>query len=504
VSEGERGGASRRFPRASGVLLHPTALPGPQPCGDLGDAAHAFVDQLATAGQALWQFLPLGPTGFGDSPYQSYSAFAGNPLLVSARRLHEARLLPGLDVEVATRPDAPAADFAAALHLARELASRLAESLAAPAFRDEFEAFRQANPWLDDFTLFMALRESHGERPWLEWPESLRRREPAALAEARRSLAEPIRRHGAMQWAFARQWGELREHARARGVELFGDAPIFVALDSADVWAHPQLFALDHERRPTAVAGVPPDYFSATGQLWGNPLYRWGYHAADDFAWWRARLGRLAAIVDRVRLDHFIGFVRHWEIPVGAADAREGQWRDGPGEPLFRALERELGRLPLVAEDLGETGPDVEALRDRLGLPGMRVLQFAFGGDTGHPFLPRNLVEHCVAYPGTHDNDTTRGWWATLPDSERRFAREQLGESTGDIAWDLILAGLGSRADTFVAPIQDVLSLGTEARFNTPGRPSGNWTWRLSVGQFTAEIASRLREASAAAGRVRN
>jgi 4-alpha-glucanotransferase len=305
-----------------------------------------------------------------------------------------------------------------------------------------------------------------------------------------------------MQWAFARQWRALRARAHASGVELFGDAPIFVALDSADVWAHPELFLLDEHRQPLAVAGVPPDYFSATGQRWGNPLYRWEAHAADDFAWWRARLARLAGQVDRIRLDHFIGFVRHWEIPATAADARAGTWREGPGEPLFRAIERELGRLPLVAEDLGETGADVERLRDRLGLPGMRVLHFAFGDGTEHPFLPRNHVEHCVVYTGTHDNDTTLGWWATLGERERKFAREELGASTGDIAWDLLTAGLGSRADTFVAPIQDVLSLGSEARFNTPGKPRGNWTWRLPEGAFTPALASRLRDATRASHRL--
>jgi 4-alpha-glucanotransferase len=259
---------------------------------------------------------------------------------------------------------------------------------------------------------------------------------------------------------------------------------------------------LDAARRPVVVAGVPPDYFSATGQRWGNPLYHWPAHAADDFAWWRMRLRRLAACVDRVRLDHFIGFVRHWEIPADAADARAGRWREGPGDALFRAVERELGRLPLVAEDLGETGPDVEALRDRLGLPGMRVLHFAFDDGPEHPFLPRNHVEHCVVYTGTHDNDTTRGWWETLGARERAFAQEQLGPSTGDIAWDLVLAGLHSRADTFVAPVQDVLSLGSEARFNTPGKPRGNWTWRLPAGAFAPEVAERLRQAAAASGRL--
>ena len=485
------------------MLLHPTALPGPQASGDLGAAAHAFVDQLAAAGQSLWQVLPLGPTGFGDSPYQSFSAFAGNPVMVSAASLHEAGLISAADVASVPRGEGASADFGAAMRGARHIAASLSAALARAEHREALERFRSSNPWLNDFTLFMALRDAHEHVAWLEWPEPLRLREPLALEQARRSLAEPIRRHEAMQWAFARQWSELRVRARAGGVELFGDAPIFISLDSADVWARPELFLLDAAHRPTAVAGVPPDYFSATGQLWGNPLYRWEAHAAEDFAWWRARIGHLATQVDRVRLDHFIGFVRHWEVPADALDAQVGSWRDGPGEALFLALARELGGLPLVAEDLGEAGADVEALRDRFGLPGMRVLQFAFDGDLKHPFLPRNLVEHCVAYTGTHDNDTTRGWWATLGEHERRFAREQLGATSGDIAWDLIHAGLASRADTFVTPMQDVLSLNSEARFNTPGVPSGNWTWRLAEGQWAPKVVARLREATASTGRLR-
>ncbi len=492
-----------RFPRSSGLLLHPTALPGPQACGDLGQAAHAFVDQLAAAGQSLWQVLPLGPTGFGDSPYQGFSAFAGNPSLVSAERLREAGLLTADDVTRVRAPSSDAADFGAAVEGARHVAARLADTLERPEHRHELPSLRDSAPWLADYVLFMALREAHEHKPWTSWPEPLRRRDPAALAEAARALDSPIRRHEAMQWAFARQWRELRAHARSRGVELFGDVPIFVAFDSAEVWAAPGLFALDEHGQPSAVAGVPPDYFSATGQRWGNPLYRWEAHAADDFAWWRARLATVGGMVDRVRLDHFIAFVRHWEVPADAPDARAGRWVAGPGIALFRALERELGALPLVAEDLGETGPDVESLRDELGLPGMRVLHFAFDGDPSHPFLPHRHVGNCVVYTGTHDNDTTLGWWATLGEREQRFAREYLGESCGDIAWDLIRAGMHSVADTFVAPIQDVLSLGSEARFNTPGAPRGNWTWRLSQGQFSPAVQARLREVTHETGRSR-
>ena len=490
-----------RFARSSGLLLHPTALPGPSACGDVGAAAHAFVDFLSRAGQSLWQVLPLGPTAFGDSPYQCFSAFAGNPLLVSAARLGEQGLLgDGTLSRLPSRRDA--ADFGAAHEAARAIASDLAVRIEAHTRRDEFEAYRARTPWLADYSLYMTLREAHDGRAWPEWPDALRRREPSALADARRSRARAIREHELMQWAFDEQWRELRAHAHSRGVAILGDAPIFVALDSADVWAHPELFELDADERPTGVAGVPPDYFSATGQLWGNPLYRWEAHAADGFAWWCARLEALLGWVDRVRIDHFIGFVRYWEVPPDAPDARGGRWQPGPGEALFLALSRRLGKLPLVAEDLGETGDDVAELRDELGLPGMCVLQFAFDGDRENPFLPRNVDANRVAYTGTHDNDTTLGWWTGLTDAERKLVRDELGPSTGDIAWDLITAGMGSAADTFVAPVQDVLSLGREARFNTPGCASGNWTWRLADGQLTPGHAERLRALAVAHGRA--
>ena len=491
-----------RFPRSSGILLHPTALPGPFACGDLGPAAGAFVDFLADAGQMLWQVLPLGPTGFGDSPYQSFSAFAGNPLLVSAERLVEDGLLSAEERDRLPAGGGTASDFAAAGQGARAVAAAVAARIETHALAPEFEAYRAGTRWLEDYALFMAIRDAHGGTAWHDWPEPLRERDPAAFAEVRRSLAGEIRAHEAMQWTFARQWRRLRDHAHARGVQILGDAPIFVALDSADVWAHPELFELDAGGRPTGVAGVPPDYFSATGQLWGNPLYRWEAHAAGGFAWWSDRLATLLERVDRVRLDHFIGFVRYWEVPPDAPDARGGRWQPGPGAGLFLALGQRLGPLPLVAEDLGETDEEVAELRDSLGLPGMCVLQFAFDGDRDNPFLPRNHEPNRVVYTGTHDNDTTLGWWASAGEAERDTLRQELGPSSGDIAWDLIAAGMGSRADTFVAPIQDVLSLGSEARFNTPGHPAGNWTWRLREAQLTPAHAERLRALAVEHGRV--
>jgi 4-alpha-glucanotransferase len=460
------------------------------------------VDFLAAAGQSLWQILPLGPTGFGDSPYQCFSAFAGNPLLLSPELLVRDGLLMADDLARLPARRSAGVDFGTAVASARRLGELLCERLPKHALAADLEAFRTRTPWLADYALFMAIRDAHDGQPWSEWPEPLRLRDGNALVHARHALAPAVYAHEALQWAFERQWSHLRVYAHTRGVQVLGDAPIFVAYNSADVWANRGLFALDAHGHPTAVAGVPPDYFSESGQLWGNPLYRWQAHAADGFAWWRSRLAALTALVDRVRLDHFIGFVRHWEVPAGATDARGGRWQPGPGEALFRAIEHELGALPLVAEDLGETGADVADLRDRLELPGMRVLQFAFGGDATNAFLPHLHVPHTVVYTGTHDNDTTLGWWASLGARERAFARDYLGPSCGDIAWDLLHAGMASVADTFIAPVQDALSLGGEARLNTPGRASGNWGWRLADGQLDAVLAARLHALAATYGRL--
>ena len=479
--------------RKSGLILHPTSLPGPFACGDIGPAAHAFVDFLADAGQSIWQVLPLGPTGYGDSPYQCFSAFAGQPLLVSPEALAADELLSRHELAALPPRTGAGTDYGAAVAGSARVAEALAGHLHGHALEERFEAFRASTPWLAEHARFMAIREAHGGRPWHEWPQALRGRDAAALAEADRALAPALRRHAAMQWAFAEQWAALRKHAHERQVSLLGDAPIFVAYDSTDVWASPGLFELDTHGRPTGVAGVPPDYFSETGQMWGNPLYRWSEHATTGYAWWIARLRALMALVDSVRLDHFIGFVRYWEVPPDAPDARRGQWRPGPGEALFRALESALGGLPLVAEDLGETGPQVEKLRDDLGLPGMKILQFAFGDDAKNPFLPAQHVPNSVVYTGTHDNDTVHGWWAQASKAEREFAREVLGESCGDIAWDLIEAAMASIARTAIVPVQDVLSLGAEARFNTPGKAAGNWTWRLTDRQLLPEHAARLR-----------
>ncbi len=484
-----------RFARSSGSLLHPTSLPGPYGIGDLGSEARRFVDFLSLSGQTVWQVLPLGPTGFGDSPYQCFSAFAGNPYLISPDRMVEDGLLTAL--EAAAHPVFPddAVDFGPVISWKQSLLARAAGTFASNAahpLQGEFHAWRQAQPWLADFALFMALKDAHGGASWDVWPQALRRREPQALAEARANLGSGVHANEFAQWCFDRQWLEVRMYAHARGIELLGDAPIFVSYDSADVWVRPDLFHLDDHGRPTVIAGVPPDYFSETGQLWGNPLYRWDAAAKEDYQWWADRLRATLRQVDRVRLDHFIGFSRYYEIAAGAPDAREGKWMPGPGGALFEALERHLGKLPLVAEDLGEISPEVAQLRDRFELPGMCILQFAFTGPD-NPFLPHHHVPNALVYSGTHDNDTAMGWWNTAPEVEKDFARRYLGIDGHDFAWDLIRAGMMSVADGFIAPITDLLALGGEARMNLPGRPSGNWSWRLLPGQLTPELAARWR-----------
>jgi 4-alpha-glucanotransferase len=495
-----------RFPRSSGVLLHPTSLPGGFGIGDLGPAARRFVAFLAEAGQSVWQVLPLGPTGYGDSPYQCFSAFAGNPLLVSPELLVAEGFLPASELDATPGFPNDRVDFGAVIPWKRALLERAAARFAAQADvarAPEFRAWcdRHAE-WLEDYALFMALKDAFGGAPWCDWPEPLRRREPEALTAARGVHAARVHAQRFSQWVFFRQWQSLREHAHARGITIMGDAPIFVAYDSADVWARPELFHLDAHGKPTVVAGVPPDYFSEDGQLWGNPLYRWDALAQEGHAWWIARVRAMLELVDRVRLDHFIGFTRYWEVPAGAASAREGVFKPGPGAELFVALERAIGDLPIVAEDLGVLTAEVEALRDRFAFPGMKILQFAFGGALDSAFLPHAYQRNCVVYTGTHDNDTTAGWWAAASEDERHNLRQYLDRDVRDAAWALIRLGMASVADTFLVPAQDLLSLGNEARMNFPGRPAGNWFWRLPEGALDAGMAGRLRSLTALFGRL--
>jgi 4-alpha-glucanotransferase len=500
------------FPRSGGILLHPTSLPGPFGIGDLGPQAYRFADWLAEAGCKLWQILPLGPTGYGDSPYQCFSAFAGNPYLISPELLLRDGLLARSDLPEAPDVAVAGVDFGRVipwkLALLRRAFERFQADPSSP-LRAGFEYFCAENAsWLDDYALFMALKDENGGGAWNGWPESLKRREASALAEARRALAPDVLRFTFYQFLFFRQWAALRSQAGAKGIRIIGDIPIFVAYDSADVWANPELFFLDEAGNPTVVAGVPPDLFSPTGQLWGNPLYRWDIHKETGYAWWLERLRSTLRMVDFLRLDHFRGFAGYFEIPASARTAEHGRWVPGPGADFFRAMDVRLSdglatpeiRLPIIAEDLGVITPDVTALLDEFQLPGMRVLQFGFSGPE-HPFLPHNYVPNCVAYTGTHDNDTARGWFETAPRDERGFALRYLRTDGRDFAWDLIRAIWSSVAMFAIAPMQDVLDLGGEARMNFPSTLGGNWQWRMKDDDMNAALAEKLRELNYVFGR---
>jgi 4-alpha-glucanotransferase len=492
--------------RASGVLLHPTSLPG-DGVGDLGPEAHRFVDWLVEAGQSFWQVLPLAATGEGGSPYNALSAFAGNVALLSPRLMLDDGLLEEDETEC---PEALPGDCVKFVPVARwkdRLLRRAHGAFRAgwtPSLKRAFAEYRDRSAgWLDDWALFRALRDEHGGAAWSEWPEGLRRRDDDALRRAASRLQDEVERHAFGQFLFDRQWGALRAHANERGVRIIGDVPIFVAYDSADVWAHQEIFELDEKGRSTVVSGVPPDYFSETGQRWGNPLYRWEVLESTGYRWWVERFRRTLEMVDVVRIDHFRGFESYWEIPAGEETAINGRWMPGPGRALFRALETELGPLPLIAEDLGLITPEVDTLREELGLPGMRVLQFAFGGaDPENPHLPENYPAGTVAYTGTHDNDTAAGWFGAASEEEKARLRELTDAETDDIHWGMVEVVLRSNADLAILPLQDVLGLGSEARMNTPGTMEGNWEWRFHAGELTPELAARLRTLTLESGRI--
>ena len=497
------------FPRASGVLLHPTSLPGLYGLGDLGPAAFEFIDLLASGRQRIWQVLPLGPTGYGDSPYQCFSAFAGNPLLISPEQLVEDGWLDASDIGQPFAPSA-AIDFSAVIAHRHTLWPRVLERFEASGSsttRDRFDRFCATHAdWLNDYALFMAVKDAHDQRAWTTWPADIARREPAAVAAWTKRCEREIRTHKLTQFLFFDHWRRVREQCHARSIGIMGDLPIFVAHDSADVWARRELFKLDANGEPTELTGVPPDYFSATGQLWGNPHYRWDALRETGYAWWIDRFRSLLALVDRVRIDHFRGFEASWEVPARATTAIDGRWVKGPGAALFDAVQRalDLGQLPFVAENLGVITPEVEALRERFGFPGMAILQFAFGTDPqASTFKPHNYARNLAVYTGTHDNDTTVGWWTgdvghstrseAEIDEERAHTRRYLGfDDGGQVHWQFIRAVMGSVADTAIVPAQDLLGLGSEARFNRPGIASGNWRWRLKPGQLTRNVLSRL------------
>jgi 4-alpha-glucanotransferase len=490
-----------QFPRSSGILLHPTSLASRHGIGDLGAEARRFVDFLAQAGQKLWQVLPLGPTGYGESPYQCFSAWAGNPLLISLDWLVEQECLDASALSGAPQFPEDRVDFE------RLIPWKTALLQSAAANRSGFGDFCQANRhWLDDFGLFAALKAQHQGAAWTCWEPGARDRDPKALARWQEQLAEPIAAQKFLQFAFFEQWRELREYARERGVRIMGDLPIYVAHDSCDVWVHRQYFHLDAQGNPTVVSGVPPDYFSATGQLWGNPIYHWDALAADGYRWWFDRFRATFEMVDMIRLDHFRGFEAYWQIPASEPTAVHGRWVKGPGAALFRAAQEALGELPLVAENLGVITPEVEAIREEFGFPGMAVLQFAFGNDPQAPtFRPHNYPRQVVAYTGTHDNDTTVGWWRSKGSGdstrseedirrERDFAMRYLNTDGKEMEWTFIRTLEASVADTVLIPLQDVLGLGTEARMNQPATLGGNWRWRYRPGALKPELAQRLRE----------
>ena len=506
------------FPRASGILLHPTSLPGCFAIGDLGPAAYQFADFLVASGQSLWQVLPLGPTGYGDSPYACYSAFAGNTMLVSPEKLVEDGLVSQIELDQVQPVADDKVDFGHAYEIKANL---LAKAFARyqrttdTEFRSEFETFAGQNAtWLNEYALFRALKNEDGGKAWHEWERSLVRREPGAIARAKSKLHDQIEAHKFAQFLFFKQWFELKAYCNERGISLIGDVPIFVAQDSADVWTNPEQFKLDRDGIPTVVAGVPPDYFSSTGQYWGNPLYNWERMLADGFKWWIERVRASLQIVDIARIDHFRGFAACWEIPGGDTTAERGRWVEAPGRELFTAIRDALGELPIIAEDLGVITPDVERLRDGFGFPGMRILQFAFSSDTKNIDLPHNYHRNVVVYTGTHDNDTTVGWFNSVAGAgstrsaeqivaERNFCLQYLHTDGREIHWDFIREVLASVADTSILPLQDLLGLGTEARMNLPNSTSGNWIWRFRAGELTDKHAERLLDMTETYGRVR-
>jgi len=494
-----------RLPRCAGILLHPTSLPGRFGIGELGETARSFIRFLAAAGQSLWQILPLGPTGYGDSPYACFSAFAGNPLLIDLERL----VAEG-DVDASDLADAPVfpedrVDFGTVIPFKTTIlegAARRFRREAAGRRRKDFERFCEENAhWLEDYALFRALKDAHRGAVWNTWEWELATRQPEALAQWRDRLDEAVFAQCYFQYQFFRQWEELKRYANARGIRIIGDIPIFVAYDSVDVWAHPELFHLDEKLRPTKVAGVPPDYFSPTGQLWGNPLYRWEVMAEKGYAWWIARLRQTLHTVDILRLDHFRGFAAYWEIPAAERTAVKGRWVEGPGAALFDALKAALGELPIIAEDLGVITPDVEELRDQFDLPGMNVLQFAFTTDAANAYLPHNLRPNSLIYTGTHDNDTTLGWHQSRRGKESQNFHRYLGPASEPVNWALMRMAYRSVADVAVVPLQDVLGLGTEARMNTPGKLGGNWSWRFRAEDLRPEHRDRLLEMALTYGR---
>lgn len=495
-----------KFQRSSGILLHPTSLPGPHGSGDLGPAAYHFADWLAVAGQRLWQMLPLGPVGYGNSPYMGLSAFAGNPMFIDLKELSARGWLSPEELAIIPEFSSRRVDYARMIQFRSGKLRKASEGFFTRASAQDKRAFvaycREHASWLDDYALFMALNDKYAGKVWSEWESDVAHRNPTALKKTKSSLATELEFHKFTQWCFMRQWKSLKKYVNGKGIQLVGDIPIFVAHHSADVWSHPASFHLDENRNPKFVAGVPPDYFSETGQRWGNPLYRWEVMKKDNFAWWIKRFREAFDLVDILRIDHFRGFVAYWEIPASEKTAVKGRWVKGPKESLFAAVEKKLGKLPIIAEDLGVMTPEVVALRDRFQLPGMKVLQFAFADGPDNPFLPHNYHENAVVYTGTHDNDTSISWFKTATERERSFVRRYTGSDCREVNWDLIRLASQSVAAMSIFPFQDILGLDSPHRMNLPGTVKGNWEWRFSWDQVNPNHALRLYEQSAFAART--
>ena len=493
--------------RASGILLHPTSFPGRFGIGDLGGEAYRFIDFLNNSDQQWWQVLPLGPTGYGNSPYLAYSALAGNPLLISPEKLLEEGLIN--EEDWSHLPDFPLdyVDYDLVRQTKMPLFKKASEKFKTHSRREEFDHFCHSHAyWLDDYALFMAVKEVTDNASWNKWDEGISKRKPEAIAEWTNRLEEEIFYHKFMQFEFYRQWKELKKYANERGIKIFGDVPIYVAHDSADVWAHPEIFCLDEATgEASLMAGVPPDYFSATGQLWGNPVYNWDRLKETNFQWWVQRIEGMLDYVDVFRIDHFRGFQAYWAVPQGEPTAVNGQWVEAPGEAFFQLVADKLGKLPIVAEDLGTITSEVEALRDKFEFPGMKILQFAFDSDRANPYLPYNYTPNSVVYTGTHDNDTTLGWFNGRSPEEKIRVTDYLGSANSkDIHWSLIRLALGSVSLQAVFPLQDILGLGSEAKMNTPSQPEGNWSWRYAPGALNPSLGERLKQLTYLYGRAPN
>lgn len=478
--------------RSSGVLLHITSLPGRSGIGTLGKNAYQFIDFLEEAYQKNWQILPTGPTGYGDSPYQTFSAFAGNPLLIDLQKLVDIGLLQQDQISLPAQLEGVRIDFGALINWKIPILK-----IAFTGFQEtaEYKAFcnKQAF-WLEEYAMFMALKQKFNGKSWSNWEKSYKFRETDALSKARNELDSEIKFQKFLQFMFFQQWQELKTYIKAKGISVIGDLPIFIAMDSADAWAKHEIFQFDQQLNPTAVAGVPPDYFSETGQLWGNPLYNWESLQENDFKWWKERFRASLAIADLIRVDHFRGFAGYWSVPYGEENAVRGKWIKAPGVSLFQSLQQEFAELPIIAEDLGVITEDVVELRDKFGFPGMKILQFAFGTGPENAYLPENYQENCVVFTGTHDNDTTVGWFRKLPDNLKKDVCDYLKTDGSNIHWDLIRTAWRSRANLAITPMQDLLGLDSEARMNTPANLGDNWQWRLRETDLNLELAHKLRD----------